>query len=55
MDKDLNNIKRLIDHYMNGETSIEEQDILTEFFRSSHIPEELKPYKDVRYIIGSDS
>lgn len=45
MDKDLNNIKRLIDHYMNGETSIEEQDILTEFFRSSHIPEELKPYK----------
>jgi hypothetical protein len=45
MDKDLDYMKRLIDQYMNGETSIEEQGILAEFFRSSHIPEELKYYK----------
>ena len=45
MNKDLDYMKRLIDRYMNGETSIEEQDILAEFFRSPDIPEELKPYK----------
>ena len=45
MNKDLDYIKKLIDRYMNGETSIREQDILAEFFSSSDIPDELKPYR----------
>jgi hypothetical protein len=45
MNNDLDEIKRLIDRYMEGETSIEEQDRLARFFRSSDIPEELKPYQ----------
>ena len=52
MNKDLDYMKRLIDQYMNGETSIEEQDILAEFFRSPDIPEELKPYKDMFDILS---
>jgi hypothetical protein len=45
MNKDLDDIKKLIDQYLDGDATIEEQDRLAEFFRSSDIPEELKPYQ----------
>lgn len=41
----IDDMKRLIERYMDGETTIEEQDLLSGFFRSSDVPDELKPYQ----------
>lgn len=44
MDKD---IQKLIERFMAGQTSIEEEDILAEYFRSHKVKDEWKAYKEM--------
>lgn len=40
-------INQLLDRYWNGETSLEEEEILRTFFSQDELPAELKPYKSL--------
>ena len=42
---DYNNIRKLLDKYWEGESSIEEESQLRSFFSGEDIPEDLKPYQ----------
>ena len=42
---DYNNIRKLLDKYWEGESSIEEESQLRSFFSGDDIPEDLKPYQ----------
>lgn len=41
-------IKQLIDRYMNGQTTVDEEQILARYFRSAtDLPDDLQPYRDM--------
>lgn len=40
-------IEQLIDRYFDGETSLQEEQILRSFFSQNEVPAELAPYKDL--------
>lgn|SRR5574344_180425 len=42
-----NDINGLIERYLNGETSVEDEDRLNEYFRQPGIPDEMLPYKQM--------
>lgn len=48
MNKDMDNIRHLINKYMDGETTTEEHQILARFFRKTdNLPNDLLPYRDM--------
>lgn len=48
MHKDIDNIRHLINKYMDGETTTEEHQILARFFRETdNLPNDLLPYRDM--------
>lgn len=48
MNKDMDNIRYLINKFMNGETTAEENQILARFFRKTdNLPDDLLPYRDM--------
>lgn len=48
MHKDIDNIRHLINKYMDGETTTEEHRILARFFRETdNLPNDLLPYRDM--------
>lgn len=48
MHKDIDNIRYLINKYMNGETTTEEHQTLARFFRETdNLPNDLLPYRDM--------
>ena len=51
MDDKLKQIKQLIECYLKGETSVEEENRLNEFFCQSDIPEEFIPYRQMFHIV----
>ena len=51
MDDKWRNIKQLIECYLKGETSVEEENRLNEFFCQSDIPEEFIPYRQMFHIV----
>lgn len=44
---DYNNIRKLLDKYWEGETSLQEETQLRDFFTGNDIPEDLKPYQSL--------
>ncbi len=42
---DYNNIRKLLDKYWEGESSVQEEAQLRDFFAGTEIPEDLKPYR----------
>lgn len=41
-------IKQLIDRYMNGQTTVDEEQLIARYFRSAtDVPDSLKPYRDM--------
>lgn len=42
-----NDIKKLIERFMAGQTSVEEEDMLAEYFRNNEVDDELKAYKEM--------
>lgn len=40
-------IRKLMDHFFEGMTTLEEEQQLYDFFRRENIPQDLKPYKDM--------
>jgi hypothetical protein len=47
MNSELNDIKKLLERYLKGETSIEEEDRLNAFFHQLDVPDELMPYRQM--------
>lgn len=50
---ELDNIKRLLDAYFEGNTSLREEEILFEYFNKKPVAEELLPYKAIFEGIGT--
>ncbi|MCM1313674.1 MAG: hypothetical protein NC206_11245 [Bacteroides sp.] len=44
---DIDYIKELLARYLDGETSVEEQNVITEYLQSEDVPEELLIYKEM--------
>jgi hypothetical protein len=42
---DYNNIRKLLDRYWEGESSLQEETQLRDFFAGTNVPEDLKPYQ----------
>jgi len=49
----LQKIEKLISKYEQGDTSLEEEKILTDFFRNEEIPYQLRSYKDLFYFMDA--
>ncbi len=43
----IDNIKNLIDRYLNGETTNEEERIISNYFATNDVPDDLIPYKEM--------